>query len=394
MRPQRTLPVGVACAGDPRDPWDWSGIPHNICLELTKMGHPPVWIDARPTGHLFGAARRLVAAAHIRDGRRLSGNESVWEGAYRISAASAEYAGLLGIVAATRRLRASAPRQVIQLRGDFLPARGTRTVLFEDIIVPQVAAHRWWAFKAEVPDHVVRRRVEHQARAHRRAVASCVTSGWVRDAICQHYGVPYARVHVVGQGAQTLVDAPPRAWDTPKFLWIGLDWQRKAGDRVLRAFAEVRRLHPAAELHMVGAHPRLEADGVVGHGRLDRDDPVGRRVLAGLLSCCTCFVMPSLLEPAGTVYIEAGLAGMPSIGTTVGGAGTSIGAGGRLVDPADAVGLVRAMIELSEPGRARDLGAIANDHAKQFTWRKVTERIMRALNPRLAQEMGYSDFLT
>lgn len=220
-----------------------------------------------------------------------------------------------------------------------------------------------------------------QERLHRAATACCVASRWAGESLVDDHGVSPDRVHVVGYGANLRIDSPPdRDWSAPRFLFIGNGWMRKNGDRVVRAFVRLREAFPKATLDIVGDHPRLDVPGVTGHGprRLIQDEE-GRILLTSLYQRATCFVMPSLHESFGVVYVEAAAAGVPSIGTTRGGTGDSVGAGGVLVDPLDDEALYGAMARLSEPEEARRLGAIAYRRSELFTWRKVTERIVRAL---------------
>lgn len=220
-----------------------------------------------------------------------------------------------------------------------------------------------------------------QIEVHRAASACCVASGWAGDSLANDHGIPRAKVHVVGYGANLRVDPPPdRDWSTPRFLFVGNGWRRKNGERVLRAFARVRESCPGATLDIAGDHPRVDVPGVTGHGdrRLIADE-AGRRLLGSLYQRATCFVMPSVHESFGIVYVEAAGAGLPSIGTTKGGTADSIGEGGILVDPTDEEALYAAMERLSHPDEARRLGAIAHRRSGLFTWRKVTERILRSL---------------
>jgi glycosyltransferase involved in cell wall biosynthesis len=184
-----------------------------------------------------------------------------------------------------------------------------------------------------------------------------------------------------------------RDWSRPRFLFVGLDWERKNGPALLAAFAALRERVPDAHLDVVGGHPRLEADGVTGHGRLDLADPDDRARMRALYESATVFVMPSLHEPLGLSHIEAAAAGIPSIGTTNGGARTFIADGGRLVDPADRGALLSAMIELSDGALARRLGERALARAALFTWEKVAERLIRALAPPDVDLSGLAEFL-
>ena len=103
--------------------------------------------------------------------------------------------------------------------------------------------------------------------------------------------------------------------------------------------------------------------------------------------------MPSLHEPAGIVYLEAASAGVPSIGATNGGAATLIGAGGLVVDPLDADQIYAAMLALADPETARRLGGLAQSHSRLFTWRKVAERLVRALAIPGVDTSGLAEFL-
>jgi glycosyltransferase involved in cell wall biosynthesis len=100
-----------------------------------------------------------------------------------------------------------------------------------------------------------------------------------------------------------------------------------------------------------------------------------------LFEQATVFVMPSLYEPFGIVYVEAGTAGVPSIGTTVGGATDAIGPGGLLVDPGDDGGLLNAMRRLTDPTTAHSLGVRACEHASTYSWEAVARRVAAALLP-------------
>jgi glycosyltransferase involved in cell wall biosynthesis len=103
--------------------------------------------------------------------------------------------------------------------------------------------------------------------------------------------------------------------------------------------------------------------------------------------------MPSSLEAFGIAYMDAGATGLPSIGTTVGGAPDAVGDGGRVVDPSDDAALTESMLELAEPETARELGERAHRHAAAHTWQAVGERLLRALRPPGLDLSGLPEFL-
>ena len=170
-----------------------------------------------------------------------------------------------------------------------------------------------------------------------------------------------------------------RDWSVPHFLFVGRDWEQKNGPAVVRAFAEVRRRHPGARLDLVSEHGPVDAEGVVGHGPLQLGVPRDRAKLEELYETATCFVLPSSYEAVGIVFAEAAAAGLPSIGTTAGGAADVIGDGGVVVDPDDQSALVAAMLQLADGATAARIGAAALARAPFYTWDGVAARVLDAL---------------
>jgi glycosyltransferase involved in cell wall biosynthesis len=270
------------------------------------------------------------------------------------------------------------------------PTDGT-AVTFEDMTVAQAQRHP--EYLGLPYDQLALWRTE-QGRLYARADACCAGSHWTAESIRSDYGVDPEKVHVVGRGHGLEIAPPPRDWSVPRFLFLGRDWQRKNGDAVLRAFAALRAELPGATLHVVGRHPRLDLPGVHGHGELLLEREADRERLGALYREATCFVMPSKVEAFGISYVEAASFGVPSVGTTVGGAATAIGPdGGLLVDPGDDGALLGALREAADPERAAAMGAAATERAKLFTWPQVAERLARALLPALSRERSLAPFL-
>ncbi len=285
---------------------------------------------------------------------------------------------LYRLTARVRGFRASALDAVIQMGSDFHIPFPRRFVTYEDMTVPQLveleglsdilgaAAIQWWT--------------EGQARCYDAATNCCAGSHWAAESIVSEYGVDPSKVDVVGFGRNYEPRPLARDWTRPRFFFMGHDWERKNGLSVVRAFAELRERVPEARLDVAGGHPRIEVDGVFTHGPLDLTDAGSRAKAESLFETATCFVMPSRFEPFGMVYVEAAAAGVPSIGTTIGGAGDAIGEkGGLLVDPADERALAEAMTALCDPGIASTMGKAALERSHLFTWRAVAERLVRAL---------------
>jgi glycosyltransferase involved in cell wall biosynthesis len=290
-------------------------------------------------------------------------------------------------------IRRRRPDAVVQLGCEYRTPVGVPFVTFEDSTVVQGTEAYDWSHLS-IGQDTLRSWIDFQRGCYERARACCTYNDWAAKSVIEHYGQPPEKVRVVGVGVNNPTRPPAtRDWSQPRFLFVGLDWERKNGDRVLRAFSELRVRIPSAELNIVGGHPRVELAGVTGHGRLSLASADDRERIVDLFQSATCFVMPSLHEPTGIVHAEAGTAGIPSIGTTCGGVSTVIGEGGRLVDPTSDEQIFAAMLELSDPRVAERLGALALERSRLFTWRKVAERLLRALDLPAVNHGSLADFL-
>jgi glycosyltransferase involved in cell wall biosynthesis len=358
--------VGIAFAGDVTAPGAWSGIPYGVAGGLRAQGVEAVPLRAEPPRALMAPALALAAAA------RRSRVDAAYVGP--LAALRSAYAG-----ARVRALREPLDG-IVQMGSEFaLPAGIPYVPLLDMTVVQARAVHPVFA---RLSEPVFERWRERQRRQLLAARACCAASGWTADSIVRDHGVPRERVHVVGFGRNH--EPPPagasRDWSAPRFLFVGREWERKNGDVAVRAFGRLRAERPDATLDLVGGHPRVDLPGVTGHGSLRLGVEEERRRLDALYAAATCFVMPSHCEPFGMAYAEAAAAGVPSIGTTVGGAGDVVGPdGGVLVPPGDEDALLDAMRRLADPETARAMGAAARARAERFTWPAVAERLLRAL---------------
>jgi glycosyltransferase involved in cell wall biosynthesis len=374
----------VSAWNDPRDATVWSGTLAGLMQELRGLGALAGYRDATPWSPAVRAVRRWLG----RTGR-LSASWPLEPEMRLLTAASS----------AVTRMRAAGPVDgwVLPVGAIGRPVRRP-FVTWCEMAPGQIAAcHPRHTRAFGYPD-VSRRNLSavlrQQARLYKSAHACLVVSRWAADGLVSELAIDPRKVKVVGAGRNVHVTPPgDRDWSVPRFLFVGNSWERKNGEAVLLAFARLREDVPGAELHLVGEHPRICTEGVVAHGRLSFAVPDERRALERLFQRATCFVMPSWIEPFGIVYVEAASAGLPSIGTTVGGTGTSVGRGGLLVEPGDGAALLAAMRRLSEPAVARELGMVAQSRAASFTWRACAERVVRAFAPAAADRIGLAGFL-
>jgi glycosyltransferase involved in cell wall biosynthesis len=354
--------VAIVAVGDPRSSGTWSGVTAGICDGLRALGVGVVPIDVS-LPHRRELALLTAAAAPTRN---------------RYDAEGAAIVARVRSSIARRALARASVDGVIQIGTTFTLPSGSRFVTLEDMTLRQaVAVHPVFSrMSARATSSWERRR----ARIYAAARACASASSWTADSLLDDYGIEERRVAVVGFGANHRPSAAAREWRSPRFLFVGIDWERKGGPLLLRAFARVRETVPAARLDVVGGHPPLRQEGVSFHGVLSQERERDREMLLELFARATCFVMPSLVEPFGIAYVEAASSGLPSIGSSVGGPADVIGGdGGAVVEPGDEEALVSAMLGLCDPESARRMGEAARARSTLYTWPRVAERLLRAL---------------
>ncbi|SNQ62115.1 glycosyltransferase family 4 protein [Candidatus Methanoperedens nitratireducens] len=172
-------------------------------------------------------------------------------------------------------------------------------------------------------------------------------------------------------------------------LFVGrLDFQ-KGIEYLISAFSKIVKEFPEAKLIVVGDGPLKNnvraainesglSKSVFLMGRTDTDD------LPKIYAACDLFVVPSLMEGFGIVYLEAMASGKACIGANIGGVEDAIvdGHTGLLVPPADSDSIYCAIKKLlsdedtlarfGKEGRKRVL--------ENFTWKKVAAQTLEVYN--------------
>ncbi len=181
------------------------------------------------------------------------------------------------------------------------------------------------------------------------------------------------------------VDSKPLKRDPapePTLLMVGRLIARKGFDRTIEAMPAILAAVGDARLRIVGDGPQrtaLEASCAT-LGMSDRVrflGAIGDAELAHEYARAWCFVMPARrigddVEGFGIVYLEAAIAGLPSIGGRDSGAQDAIddGATGMLVDGDDVAAIAAAAIALlRDREKLEAMGTRARERASaSFTW--------------------------
>lgn len=195
--------------------------------------------------------------------------------------------------------------------------------------------------------------------ALRRLHAVVANSDYTANIIRKRYGIPDRRLHVCHKSVEATRFAPALEMRAqvephpPRVLFVGGNMQRKGLPTLIEAASHIIRTMPNAEFWVAGhdaVQPKMEAlchrHGVRAAFRflgLQSQDELPK-----LYAQCDVFAMPSLIEAFGVVFLEAMAAGLPVVGTCVGGITEIVrdDENGLLVQPNDAPALASAIARL------------------------------------------------
>lgn len=204
-------------------------------------------------------------------------------------------------------------------------------------------------------------------------------SEWMREDLIQNTKIPADKIHAVGGGSNidiSKVDCSKKTGN--KFIFVGIDWKRKNGDLVVRAFEILQKIHPTVELYIVGPSTcptSIKMNSNIHFlGRLTFDE------LHKYYNMCDYFVMPSEFEAYGLVFAEALCFGLPCIGKNCYAMPEFIreGENGYLIDNSDEVELYEKMKLLLENGKsiASNVQSQRDYYFEKYSWNAVADRII------------------
>lgn len=220
-------------------------------------------------------------------------------------------------------------------------------------------------------------------------------NGWAATSLRRDYALPDDRI-VVAKNSMNPPDiridrASLPSGRLPRLVFVGNDWGRKGGPRLLRLHQA--RFAERAELHVFSRRAPADhsARNVVWHGQTPHD-----RLLRELLPAMDIFVMPTRLDMHPWAILEAAAVGLPVVSTRFAGIPEIVRdrETGLLVDVGDWRGVEAAIDRLlsDEPLRER-MGRAARDHVRRHYdpdhhFGCLIDRLVRAANERRDSERG------
>ena len=204
------------------------------------------------------------------------------------------------------------------------------------------------------------------------------TNRYVMRSFEQDYGIPPEKLHYIGYGINfDVLPDVKKTYRSRLALFVGYDFQRKGGPTVVEAFRLARKDFPDARLRIIGP-TQLSAEylveGVEFVPRL-----ADRAALQRHFTEADFFVMPSLCEPFGLVFLEAMAHKNACIGSTNNAMPEIIehGRTGYVVEPGNAEALAEYMRRLfGNEDLRREMGDASLQRVQEhFTWAACGARV-------------------
>lgn len=214
--------------------------------------------------------------------------------------------------------------------------------------------------------------------AYNKAKLIFTVSEYAKHSLVSDYRIAPEKVVVTGYGPglEYLPDSnSKKEYDGKTILFVGFDFKRKGGYVLLEAFKIVREKILDAKLIIVGPD-KLDVNlpGVEFKGsKLDKTE------IKTLYTQASIFVMPSLCEPFGIVFLEAMMYKLPCIGTDIDAMPEIITEGktGFLIPINNSVTLATKITSLLQSNQTmKTMGEMGYQRIKRdFNWERMVDNI-------------------
>ena len=211
---------------------------------------------------------------------------------------------------------------------------------------------------------------------YRNAKNIFVGGAYVKSHLVEEYGVEPDRIVIAGGGVHPEYLNKPAEVIPSTFknnlIFVGWDFGMKGGYHLLEAFAEARIQRPELTLTVVGPglSQQIPQEGVIWKGQVHSKDE-----LIHLYRNSDLFVMPSLRDSFGYVFLEAMTQGVPCIGVHLNAMPEIIqdGKTGYIVPLCDPDALADAILRFyADSSNRQRMGQAAQQRVlEHYTWERV-----------------------
>lgn len=216
-----------------------------------------------------------------------------------------------------------------------------------DIPVVHLSDVNYHLFKDYIPQNKNEKREKINEKKERKLLNEIYTtiiysSEWVKRNTVEYYGVNPHKIHVVEFGANIPHPTDYQAeiaTDVCNLVFIGRNWEKKGGDKVLGAYKKLKSEGFPCTCTLIGSVPPDFSDNEDSDLTLipflDKSKPEHLERLCNILKTAHFLVLPTEFDAFGIVFCEASAYGVPSIAANVGGVSQPVreGKNGFLLPP-------------------------------------------------------------
>lgn len=222
--------------------------------------------------------------------------------------------------------------------------------------------------------------IEMERDIYQHAAINFTRSENISRSLIGEYQIPAEKVVFAGVGSNLdtrQIQMENDGYRNQNILFVGIDWERKGGPELLKAFEIVLQTHSNARLTIVGCAPEIQLPNCQTIGKIPASE-IGKYFQQASIFC-----LPTKNEPFGVAFIDALYYRLPIVGTNLGAIPDFVkpGENGYLVEPGEVENLARALIKLlDDPQKCRDFGEKGYALAQaNYAWDSVAERISRSV---------------
>ncbi len=224
-----------------------------------------------------------------------------------------------------------------------------------------------------------------EKQLYQNATAVFTFSRYVARSLVEQYGCSSNQVAAVYTGCSFDVHQDVvlknNNYANKQILFAGIEWERKGGPELIEAFKQVLKVHPDAQLTILGCKPQLDIPNVNVVGR------VPLNTLHDYYTRSSIFCLPSRRDPFPIVLIAAALYKLPIVTTRSEALCEylSDGENSYLTESGQVNSLANALIDLlGQPERCRLFGERVQAIAQQkLTWERVGEAMKQRIDATL-----------
>ncbi|MFN8413453.1 MAG: glycosyltransferase family 4 protein [Anaerolineales bacterium] len=218
--------------------------------------------------------------------------------------------------------------------------------------------------------------IELERIIYKNASTIFTRSSNITKSLIEQYNTDNEKILKVGAGSnfnKLNLNYVKDDYEDKNILFVGIDWLRKGGPDLVKAFEIVLKKHPDAKLTIVGATPDVNLPNCTIIPRIPVEE------VSKYYEKASIFCLPTKQEPFGIVFIEALHYKLPIVATNIGAIPDFVknNKNGYLVSPESPEELAEKLILLlDDPNLCKSMGENGFELARSFyNWEKVTERM-------------------